>query len=102
MTPLAVFKVERPNAARINEVTSDDIVSRLSIVTRDSETLGVAGDCIYVLMEGRADGVDRAKLLFEDKQIGRAVPQKVAEEVKAAITAEEEAAATGMGTIFDL
>lgn len=100
MSPHTVIKVARDKAGQINEVTGDDIVSRLSIVTRDSNVLGIDGDCVYVLLEGREDGVDRAKELFEKGDIGRAVPDKVANDVRDAIKAEEDSAAEGMGSLF--
>lgn len=95
-----VFKVDRSKAGKINEVTGDEIVSRLSITTRDSETLGVQGDCIYVLLAGRDEALERAKELFESKLIGRQVPQELADEVETAIKAEEDSAAEGMGALF--
>ena len=94
------IKVDRSKAAKINEVLADDIVSRLSIVTRDSEILGVPGDCIYVLLAGNPVGLGRAKELFETQDVGRAVPPAVADQVKKAIDAEEESAAMGMGNLF--
>lgn len=98
--PQTVYKVDRSKAAQIQEVTSDEIVSRLSITTRDSTALGVEGDCVYVLLEGREEGLQRAKELFEGKQIGRALPDEKAKVVQDAVDREEESAAEGMGTLF--
>jgi hypothetical protein len=98
--PQTVYKVDRSKAARIQEVTSDEIVSRLSITTRDSNALGVEGDCVYVLLEGREEGLARAKELFEGNQIGRALPDEKGSEIKDAIAREEDSAAEGMGTLF--
>lgn len=96
----AVFKVDRSKAAKINDVTSDEIVSRLSIVTRDSNVLGLPGDCVYVLVEGQEAGIERARELFENESAGRRVPDDVANQVRDAIKAEEESAAEGMGSLF--
>ncbi|MBW3582798.1 MAG: hypothetical protein KY455_06835 [Euryarchaeota archaeon] len=95
-----VYKVDRSKAGQIPQVTQDEIVSRLSIVTKESEVLKVPGDCIYVLLEGNDTGLARAKELFEDQNIGRLVPPEVADQVRKAIKEEEESAAEGMGTLF--
>lgn len=100
MTSHAVFKVERANAGRLTEVTSDDIVSRQSIHTRESNALGVEGDCLYVQIEGNEAGVKRAKELFAKTKLGTEATKDVADKVKQAIADEEDAAAGGMGMIF--
>lgn len=95
-----VFKIDRSKAAQIQDVTQDEIVSRLSITTRDSSALGMDDDCVYVLISGREDGVDRARELFETKMIGRPLPPEQAQKVQQAISAEEDTAAEGMGSLF--
>jgi hypothetical protein len=95
-----VFKIDRSKAQQIPEVTSDEIVSRLSITTRDSSALGMDDDCVYVLVSGQEEGVDRARELFESKMIGRALPDQQAEKVSDAIAKEEDTAAEGMGNLF--
>ncbi len=96
-----VFKIDRSKAAQIPEITQDEIVSRLSITTRDSNALGMEEDCVYVVVAGQEEGVQRAKELFESKMIGRALPKDQAAKVSDAITAEEESAAEGMGAMFE-
>lgn len=98
--PHTVIKVQRDNVAKINDVTSDEIVSRLSITSRDSEILGVGGDCVYVLFEGQDEGLARAQELFEKAESGAAVAAELADQVRDAIKAEEDSAAEGMGSLF--
>ncbi len=95
-----VYKIDRSKVAKLGEATSDPIVSKLSITTRDSEVLGVPGDCVYVLLEGGDEGLATAKRIIEGNLIGRKVPDDIADQVKAAIDAEEDAAAEGMGALF--
>ena len=95
-----VFKIDRSKAQQIPEVTQDEIVSRLSITTRDSNALGIEEDCVYVLVSGQDEGVDRAKELFESKMIGRALPAQQAQQVQEAVKKEEDSAAEGMGNLF--
>lgn len=95
-----VFKVDRSKAAEIPKITEDEIVSRLSITTRDSNALGMEDDCVYVLIDGQEEGIKRAKEMFESKMIGRALPNEQAQRVADAVSAEEESAAEGMGSLF--
>lgn len=99
---MAVFKVEPSNAAKLGEITSDDIVSRQSIHTRESAALGIAGKHLYVRIQGTDDAVKRAKELFAEKKAGEPVAPKDADQISRAIDAEEDAAAEGMGMIFDV
>jgi uncharacterized membrane protein affecting hemolysin expression len=73
---MVVFKVEPSQAAALQQLTSDETVSRQSIHTRDGKTLGLAGNHLYVRVQGSEAGVVQA------------------------IDAEEDAAAEGMGMIF--
>ena len=97
---MAVFKVRPSDAAKLSEVTSDDVVSRQSIHTREGAALGMQGNDLYVRIQGSDQGVARAKALFDEKKAGETVPANVAEKVSKAIDAEEDAAAEGMGMIF--
>jgi hypothetical protein len=75
-------------------------VSRQSIHTRDGKTLGLAGNHLYVRVQGSEAGVVQAKRIVMENKIGEALPPEEAERVSQAIDAEEDAAAEGMGMIF--
>lgn len=97
---MAVFKVEPSSAGKLAEITSDDVVSRQSIHTRDGSAIGMGGPHLYVRIQGSDPGVARAQQLFSEKKAGEALAAKDAEKVSKAIDAEEDAAAEGMGMIF--
>lgn len=97
---MIVLKVEPSKAAVVQKVTSDDVVSRQSIHTRDARALGLAGDHLYVRIQGSDAGIAQAKKLAGELKVGEALPTVEADRVSKAIDAEEDAAATGMGMIF--
>lgn len=93
----AVFEVESEKFDLIQDVLSDELVSRQTTSIRDGKSLGMDEDVNYFLVEGSKEAVKRAEELFEEEGIEKA---ENAEEVKAAIEKEDEAAAQGMGTVF--
>lgn len=99
---MVVFKVPPSNAAQLSEITGDDVVSRQSLHTRDGAALGMKTSDLYMRIQGSDDGVARARSLFLEKKIGEPLPPAEAEKISKAIDAEEEAAAEGMGMIFDV
>lgn len=99
-TSFTVISVKKSDSGRINEVLSDDIVSRQSIHTRESDLLGLGTGLLFVKVEGNPMGVKRAEELFEKAKIGTVADKKTADKVRQAIQDEEDAAAGGMGMIF--
>ena len=98
-----VFEVEKANVRKADDVFKDDIVSRQSIVVRDSRALDIKEfkekDVQFILIEGgSAEALERAKKLFEG--IGKPMPEKDAALVHQKIHDQEESAATGVGMIF--
>ncbi len=97
---MIVIKVEPSQAANIQNLTSDDTVSRQSIHTRDARALNMEGNYLYVRIQGSDAGVGQAKKLAQERKVGVLLPDAEAVRVSKAIDAEEDAAAEGMGMIF--
>lgn len=95
-----IFEVKSENTGKINLLLKDDIVSRQSILTRDSSSLDTKGNFSYVKIDGSKAGLDQANKLA--KELGfKKLSQKKAQEINKKIEEQEDSAATGMGMIFD-
>ncbi len=95
-----IFEVKSENAGKINKLIKDDIVSRQSILTRDSRSLDIKGEFSYVKIEGNTQGLKQAESLA--KELGfKKLSDKKAKEVDKKIVEQETSAASGMGMIFD-
>ncbi len=92
-----VFVVDSDKKDAMNEIISDDLISRQTTSVRDGKSLGFKEDVFYALIEGSEEAIERATELFTEEDIEKA---ENAEEVKEAIKKEDEAAAQGMGTVF--
>jgi len=95
-----IFEVKSEDVGKINKLIKDDIVSRQSILTRDSSSLEIKGDVSYVKIEGSDKGLKQAKELAKELGFKKLV-QKKAKEVNEKIEEQEDSAASGMGMIFD-
>ena len=95
-----IFEVKSEGVSKINNVIKDDLVSRQSILTRDSSSLGVDGDVSYLKIEGSKDGIKRAEELAKEQKFKK-LNKKKAEEINKKIEEQEDSAASGMGMIFD-
>lgn len=95
-----IFEVKSEDVGKINKLTKDDIVSRQSILTRDSSSLEIKGNVSYVKIEGNDKGLKQAGKLA--KELGfKKLGLKKAKEVDKKIEEQEDSAASGMGMIFD-
>ena len=95
-----IFEVKSENVGEIDKMIRDDLVSRQSILTRDSSSLDIKENVFYVKIEGSEEGLKKAKELakeLEFKKLGK----KKAEEINKKIEEQEDSAASGMGMIFD-
>ena len=95
-----IFEVKSEDVGKINKVIKDDLVSRQSILTRDSNSLSMKGDFTYLKIEGSEAGIKKAEELakeFEFKKLN----EKKSKEINEKINEQEDSAATGMGMIFD-
>ena len=78
----------------------DDLVSRQSILTRDSSSLDIKEDSFYVKIEGSKEGLKRAEELAKELEFNK-VDEKKAKEINKKIEEQENSAASGIGMIFD-
>ena len=95
-----IFEVKSEEVGKINKLTKDDLVSRQSILTRDSSSLNMEGEFSYVKVEGSDDGVKRAEELAKELELKK-LNEKKAKEINDKILEQEDSAASGMGMIFD-
>ena len=95
-----IFEVKSENAGKINELIKDDLVSRQSILTRDSSSLDLKGNFLYLKIEGNKEGLKRAKKLAKELNLKK-LNEKKAKEIDEKIKEQEDSAASGIGMIFD-
>lgn len=94
-----VFKIEKQNLQKVkNILLSDEVVSRASIVFKESKSLGFEKDEYYCYISGLKEACSKAKRLIKD--LGDIVNKKDKKEVIGRIKEEEESAMTGFGDIF--
>ena len=95
-----IFEVKSEDVGKINKLIKDDLVSRQSILTRDSNSLDLKGDISFVKIEGSDKGLKRAEELA--KELGfKKLNQKKAKGINNKIIEQEDSAASGLGMIFD-
>jgi len=95
-----IFEVKSEDAGKINTVIKEDIVSRQSILTRDSSSLNIEGNVLFLKIEGSKEGIQKAEELAKEQGFLK-LDEKKAEEVNKKIIEQEDSAASGMGMIFD-
>ncbi len=93
-----IFRVPVGQAAKIDALLKDEVVSRQSLVVRESRSLGVDGEGTLVLVEGTEAGLAQAETLL--KEAGKALVGAEAENAYRRFKAQDEDAASGMGLIF--
>ena len=95
-----IFEIKSEDSGKINKLIKDDLVSRQSILTRDSNSLDMKGDYSYVKIEGSKEGLKKAEELAKEFELKK-LDQKKAKEINKKIEEQENSAASGMGMIFD-
>jgi len=95
-----IFEVKSEDAGKINELIKDDLVSRQSILTRDSSSLDLKGNFLYLKIEGGEEGLKRAKKLAKELNLKK-LDGKKAKKIDEKIKEQEDSAASGIGMIFD-
>ena len=94
-----VFKIKKQNLQKVKDVLlKDELVSKASIIFRESKSLGFKGNEYYCYVSGIDEVCERAKELVKD--LGKIANKKHAEEAIKKIKLEEETAMTGFGDIF--
>ena len=94
-----IFEIKSENITKINDLLKDDLVSRQSILTRDSSSLNIKKDVSYLKIEGSPDGIKKAEELAKEFEFKK-LDKKKAEEINKKIEEQENSAADGMGMIF--
>ena len=95
-----IFEVKSEEIGKINKLIKDDLISRQSILTRDSSSLNLKGNFSYVKIEGSTEGLKRAKELAKELEFKK-LDEKKAKKINVKIEEQEDSAASGMGMIFD-
>jgi hypothetical protein len=94
--PAQVYRIKTSDRARLETALTDDILSRQSLTLRDARHFGVPGEAIFLFVEGAEAGVARAdKVLLE---FAEHAPD--AKTLLDLLKAEEDEAASGLGSIF--
>ncbi len=94
-----VFKIKKQNLQRVKSVLlKDELVSKASIVFKESKSLGLKGNDYYCYISGLDESCKKAKKLMKD--IGEVLTKKDMKEVISRIKSEEESAMSGFGSIF--
>jgi len=94
-----IFEVKTEDVGKINQMLKDDLVSRQSLLTRDSSSLDIDKDVSYVKVEGSKEGLKKAEEIAKELEFKK-LNKKKTEEVNKKIEEQEESAADGMGMIF--
>ncbi len=89
------YRVFETNDDGVRALEEDDLVNRQTIVIKDGTPWEVDGK--VVIVEGSEEALERAAELVDD---AGGQPADNAEQIKADIDAEDDAAAAGMGAIF--
>lgn len=95
-----IFEVKSGDAGKINKIIKDDLVSRQSVLTRDSSSLNLKGEILFLKVEGSNEGLKRAEELAKEYELKK-LNKKKAKEINEKILEQEDSAASGMGMIFD-
>ena len=95
-----IFEVKSDEIGKIDKIIKDDLVSRQSILTRDSSSLNVKGQFSYLKIEGSDEGLKKAEELAKELGLKKLTAKK-ANEINKKIQEQEDSATTGMGMIFD-
>ena len=95
-----IFEVKSDEIGKINKLIKDDLISRQSILTRDSSSLSLKGNFSYLKIEGSDAGLKRAEELAKELELKK-LNKKKAEKINTKMEEQEESAASGMGMIFD-
>ncbi len=92
-----VLEVTAEKKDIIDDILSDDLISKQNTSVRDGGTLGFKENVSYVMIEGNEEAVEKAVKMFEDEDVE---PAENSEEIRKKIKEEDEAAAQGIGTVF--
>jgi hypothetical protein len=94
--------VKKENVAKAEEIlrADFDVAAKQSITVRDAKSLGLNYDGSFFVIDGDDFGVKKCKELI--KEFVSEVKEDDIKKVRKKIKKEEEAAAEGMGGIFNI
>ncbi len=90
-----IFKFKGSDG-KVRELYQDDVIGRQTLIKRDSRSLGLKEDALYLVLEGSEEAIERARKIAGDFE----VRGDEAEQVYRKIKEEEDSASMGMGAIF--
>lgn len=94
-----VFKIKKQDLQKVkNVILKDEVVSKASIIFKESGGLGLKGNDYYCYISGLEETCNKAKGLM--KNLGKIASKRDTEKVIAQIKSEEESAMTGFSSIF--
>jgi len=91
----AVFKFKGEDA-KIRQIYSDDLIGRQTIIKRDSKSLGMEENEVYLLVEGSQEAVEKAREIATEFELKGEEAERIYKKIKES----EEEASLGMGAIF--
>jgi len=91
----AIFKFNSGDR-KIDELYRDDIISRQTIIKRDTRSLGMEGSDIYILIEGSEEAIEKVRKIAGEFEMKDEEKERIYRKIKEA----EEEASLGMGAIF--
>lgn len=94
--PHRVYRIKPHLRPRLEEALGDDILGRQSLQVRDARHFGSKEDWLYLFVEGEEKGMLRADALI--LEFGERAPD--ADALHAKLKAEEDEAASGLGSVF--
>ncbi len=96
LVPLRVYRVPNTERSRLDQTLGDDVLSRQSLTIRDGRHFGLPGNETILFVEGTEQGVFRAdELLASFAKRAEDEPGLLRQ-----LKAEEDDAASGLGSIF--
>lgn len=94
-----VFKIKKQDLEKVkNVLLKDELISKASIVFKESKSLGLKENDYYCYISGLDESCKKAKELMKD--LGELLTKKDMGEVISRIKSEEESAMSGFGSIF--
>lgn len=91
-----VYRVKTSDRAKLDAALGDDILSRQSLNIRDARHFGRNEDALFLFVEGTEGGILRADAML----LGFAERAQDAEDLYRRFRDEEDAAASGLGSVF--
>lgn len=93
-----IIRLTKGSSAVIGKLVQDDLISRQTIVVRDTGSLGLEGDETIILIEGAPEALAKAKDILGES--GSLLGGEEKDQVHHKIKEAEDSAAEGLGLMF--